>query len=185
MLGLVSKGQQNFVEDLRGRETWVEICAGLGVDDPDYEALIEYQPGETTALIVACATTFRQTPDELLEDFGTYVTAHANGGALRRILRFGGEDYLGFLRSLPEIPRTLRVALPNIPFPNFELSETGNQFILQHRNATGFAPVITGILRAMADDYGALVSIEHVVERLRGQPLEKFQIEVHDLSLAF
>jgi hypothetical protein len=56
------------------------------------------------------------------------------------------------------------LAVPDLQFPQLELmQEQAGQFTLYLRHAhSDFAYVFVGVLRALADDYGALVLLEPV-----------------------
>ena len=98
-----------------------------------------------------------------LEDLGTYLVSHPNVEALRRLLRFGGVDFVDFLHSLDELSDRARLAVPDLALPPIELeAQRGDRFELRCRSMRpGFGHVMVGVLRAMADDYGALAIIEH------------------------
>ena len=82
--------------------------------------------------------------------------------ALRRLLRFGGVTYVAFLHSLDDLPGRARLAVEDLERPRLELRDhAANLFSLQcHSRYHGFGHVMMGVLRALADDYGALVLME-------------------------
>jgi hypothetical protein len=82
---------------------------------------------------------------------------------LRRLLRFGGPTFADFLQSLDEMPERARLALPEMALPQLEVAEfSGTSLTLWCRSPLkGAGHVIVGLLRAMADDYGALCLVEH------------------------
>jgi hypothetical protein len=83
--------------------------------------------------------------------------------ALRRLLRFGGVNYVEFLHSLDDLPDRARLAVEDLHLPALELQELGGgQFsLICHDGLPGYSSVMMGILRAMADDYGDLVMLDH------------------------
>lgn len=98
----------------------------------------------------------------MLEDFGTYLVAHPAAQRVRRLLRFGGVDYEDFLGSLDDLAGRARLAVPDLDLPRMALTDLGAG-VFQLDVAAKFAgagPVCIGLLRALADDYGALVVIE-------------------------
>jgi hypothetical protein len=101
--------------------------------------------------------------DAILEDVGTYLVSHPNKESLRRLLRFGGVTFTEFLHSLDDLPDRARLAVPDLDLPELELSECAlNRFsLLCTGPVSGFGMVLVGVLRAMADDYGALVILDH------------------------
>ncbi|WP_242511909.1 heme NO-binding domain-containing protein [Rhodobaculum claviforme] len=78
------------------------------------------------------------------------------------MLRFGGVEFLDFLHSLDDLPGRCRLAVPDLDMPQLELEESGSgRCVLTVRGPwPQYGPVMVGVLRAMADDYGALVLLE-------------------------
>lgn len=180
MLGLITKGLQIFVEDLRGKAFWGRICAEQDILDPDFEALIDYDPALTNALIDSVSRELKISRHDLLEDFGTFITTNKEGGAIKNLLRLGGSSYAQFLRNLPDIPKIFAYALPNFILPRFSLrEESPTSFTLEQSGTQGLGGVFLGVLRAMADEYQVLVIIEHVaLENERGTH-DRFSITLH------
>ncbi len=79
--------------------------------------------------------------------------------ALRRLLRFGGSSFVEFLQSLEELPDRARLALQEVAFPRIDVAEIGPAHYRLHFDCQvpAIFPVALGAVRAMADDYGALV----------------------------
>ena len=72
---------------------------------------------------------------------------------------------MDFLNSLDELPARVRLAVPDLPMPQIELQEEGTErvrVVVRPRSGTEglFGHVFSGLLRAMADDYGALVFLD-------------------------
>ncbi len=75
------------------------------------------------------------------------------------MLRFGGVTFVDFLHSLEDLPDRGRLALPDLDLPELHITDHGPDFFTLKCRAelTGAGHVMVGLLRAMADDYGALV----------------------------
>lgn len=162
MHGLVSRALQNFLLDTYGEALWNEVARAAGVPAGGFEALLCYDRALAEAVIERAAPALGKSRDTLLEDLGTYLVSHPNTEALRRLLRFGGVDFLDFMHSLDDLPGRARLAMPDIDLPEVETREQSpSDFLIICRwEMPGFGRVLAGILRAMADDYGALVLIE-------------------------
>ena len=93
---------------------------------------------------------------------GTYLVAHPASERVRRLLRFGGVDYEDFLASLEDLRGRAHLAVPDLDLPEIQLEELGKgEFELHCQGAyDGAGHVYVGLLRALADDYGALVLID-------------------------
>ena len=82
-------------------------------------------------------------------------------------MRFGGTSFIDFLYSLDDLPARVRLAVPELTLPQMELREHGRRsfsFVVKSEDTRKpwFGHVMVGLLRAMADDYGALVVLEHM-----------------------
>jgi hypothetical protein len=114
-------------------------------------------------VIAAAADRIAVPPDMLLEDLGTYLVSHPNTEAIRRLMRFGGATFEDYVHSIEDLPERVRLAVPDLSVPAIDLTEEGpGAFGLTiGPGLPGFGAVLVGMLRTMADDYGALALVEH------------------------
>lgn len=135
--------------------------ADLGYDE--FESMLSYEDAITYQVLDLLGADLSRDRDDLLEDLGTYLVSHPELEGLRRLLRFAGTSYSEFLHSLDDLPDRTRLAVADLHLPRMELREhTPGQFSLTcYPGIPGFGHVIMGVLRAMADDYGALVMLQH------------------------
>lgn len=163
MHGLVNRAIQCFLRDTYGGPLWVAVAqkAKLGFDS--FEALLIYDQSQTESVLDAAARLLDRPRDALLEDLGTYLVSNRSAGPLRRLLRFGGVTFADFLHSLDDLPGRARLALPDLDLPLLELTSLAPaRFALTCRSPlAGMGHTVVGLLRAMADDYGALVLLDH------------------------
>ena len=159
MHGLVNRSVQCFLRDTYGADLWAAVAAEAGVVSEGFEALMQYDDPLTDAVVDAAARQLGKQREALLEDVGIYLVTLE---PLRRLLRFGGASYEDFLHSLDELPDRARLAVPDLDLPDLMLHAVApGRFRLDCSNPRpGFGAVFAGILRAMADDYGALVLID-------------------------
>ncbi|MFT4716110.1 MAG: hypothetical protein ACI8YI_001763 [Paracoccaceae bacterium] len=161
--GLVNRSIQRFVQESYGDEYWADICRRAELGFEIFEAMLIYDNSQTNAVLTAACDLLDRSRTGLLEDMGTFLVSHPDFGALRRLLRFGGETFEEFLHSLDDLHDRANLALPELDFPDLELREySANSFSLQFSwEQRGFGTLVLGILRAMADNYGVLVLMEH------------------------
>ncbi len=162
MHGLINRSIQCFLRDTYGADLWSDVAmrAGLGFDG--FESMLSYDADLTDVVLAAACALLDKPRDVLLEDLGTYLVSHPNVEALRRLLRFGGTTFEEFLHSLDELHDRARLAVPELEMPRLELRDHATAaytLIVSHRHP-GFGHVMVGVLRAMADDYGALALLE-------------------------
>jgi len=163
MHGLINRAVQCFVTDTYGQDTWVEATRRADLESVEFEAMLIYDDEITPQLLDSVAQVLDRPREEVMEDIGTYLVSHPNVEALRRLLRFGGVTFVEFLHSLDDLPDRARLAVSDLNLPFIELrdhSPTRFSLVCQSEIA-GYGHVMMGILRAMADDYGALAVLEH------------------------
>ncbi|PZR00227.1 MAG: heme NO-binding protein [Cereibacter sphaeroides] len=163
MHGLINRSIQVFLRDTYGEALWTEVAVAADLGFDGFESMLRYDDRLTRRVIDAAAARLNRPRETVLEDLGTYLVSHPNLERLRRLLRFGGVDFVDFLHSLDELPGRGRMAVPDLDLPFLELRGRGpERFLLICRSPLeGIGHVIVGLLRAMADDYGALVVLEH------------------------
>jgi hypothetical protein len=163
MHGLINKAIQCFVLDTYGRETWREMAQSAALPVMQFEAMLIYEDTLTEQALDATARFLDKPRTDVLEDIGTYLASHPNVEALRRLLRFGGAHFFEFLYSLDDLHDRARLAVDDLELPRLTLvRHTENHYSLLCGAAfPGWGHVLVGILRVMADDYGALACLEH------------------------
>jgi hypothetical protein len=162
MHGLVNRAMEQFFRDTYGVGVWQQIAASAALPFDSFEPLMIYDPALTHSVVGAATSVLDRPADALMEDMGTYLVSHRSGERLRRLLRFGGVGFRDFLHSLEELPARARLALPDLYLPEMRLVDLGGgEFTLATAAPfPGSGYVLTGLLRAMADDYGSLVLLD-------------------------
>ncbi|MFD2173835.1 heme NO-binding domain-containing protein [Rhodobacter lacus] len=178
MLGVVNKSIQSFLSSHYGGHLWREVAERSGIDPAGFEAMLSYDDRLTDRLLDAAEAVLETPRVMILEDIGAWL---AMTEPMRRLLRFGGADYWDFLFSLDELPGRGLMALPGLGLPELMLAvEAQGRFTLAVKGAMpGWGAVMAGLLRAMADDYGALVLIE-ANDRLG--PVERVSVTLLDMA---
>lgn len=162
MDALLLRSLQNYVIDTFGIPDWQDICRLADSPVSAFEPMLHYDPGSADRLAEVASRHLGRPVDAIWEDVGTYLVTNPDQEGVRRLLRFGGTTFVDFLHSLEDLPGRARLAMPGLKVPEFSLVETGpDQFELRvHTHLHGLQRVLSGILTAMADDYGALCLIE-------------------------
>jgi hypothetical protein len=161
MHGLINRAIQRFAEDVHGGAIWLAAAEAAQPGLTGFEAMLSYDDALTCRVLEALAERTGLPREMLLEDLGTYLVRHPNTEAIRRLLRFGGETFAEFLHSLDDLPGRVGLAVPDLRLPSIEVRDLGpGQFLLSTGpGLPGFGQVLTGVLRAMADDYGSLALV--------------------------
>lgn len=163
MHGLINRAVQAFVTGTYGMDRWAEIMDAAGLGFAEFEAMLIYTEDQSGRMLAAMEHVLQRPLPEMLEDMGTFLVSNPQAEALRRLLRFGGVNYVEFLHSLDDLPDRARLAVSDLRLPALELVEQApGQFdLICQSGLPGYAHVLMGILRAMADDYGDLVILDH------------------------
>lgn len=159
MHGLINRSVQNFLNETYGKNLWRDVAGEIGLLPDGFEPMLQYPDDLTEALLDAAAARLGKPRLALLEDLGAHLVSIE---PLRRLLRFGGADFAEFVLSLDELEGRGLMALPELEMPSLVLCDAaGGRFRMQvHARWEGWVAVVAGLLRAMADDYGALALIE-------------------------
>ena len=181
MHGMINRSLECFLRDTYGSSKWLEIAATAQLGFESFEALLNYEPECTQNVLTAASQILGSHPDMILEDLGSFLVSHPMMHAPRRLLRFGGDTLVEFLFSLDELRDRVRLAVPDLSFPLLELFDhsTKAYTLLVTHPQPGFGHVLVGILRAMADDYGALAFLEH---KGRRDGVETISIELIEVD---
>ncbi|MBT9383452.1 heme NO-binding domain-containing protein [Pseudooceanicola sp. CBS1P-1] len=167
MHGLINRSIECFLRDTYGVGLWADVALRADLPGTSFEAMLSYEDALTWRVLEAAEALLKKPRAVLLEDVGTYLVSHANNEGLRRLLRFAGVGYEDFLHSLDDLPDRARLAVGDLMIPPLELSQQGDgRFVLRcGPGMPGFGHALIGVLRAMADDYGALVMLDHLGSR--------------------
>lgn len=185
MHGLINRAVERFARDTYGDAFWTSVAQSAELGVTTFEAMLPYKRNVTDRAVQTLADALDKPKEEVLEDIGTYLVASPKMDALRRLLRFGGTGFVEFLNTLDELPARAQLAVSDLPMPQLELREVDQTtFLLSVQSPPEtdglFGHVMLGLLRAMADDYGALVFLNH----MQGEPGQEI-IEVILLEVAF
>ncbi|WP_297774847.1 heme NO-binding domain-containing protein [uncultured Roseovarius sp.] len=166
MHGLVNRAIERFVRDTYGRDVWIATVRRLDLGVTGFEAMMTYEADVTEQVLEAVGERLDRGRNDLLEDIGTYLVSNPATEAVRRLMRFSGVDFVDFLHSLDDLPDRARLVVSDFDLPALVLHDHGAGTYCLHvdlpqGHGLRFGHVVMGLLRAMADDYGALAIVDH------------------------
>ncbi|SPJ25250.1 heme NO-binding domain-containing protein [Palleronia abyssalis] len=178
MHGLTARALESFVRNTYGEKTWANIAWASGLQEEGFELMLAYPPELTDRVLAEAAIHLARTREEVLEDLGTFLVSHPRMQPLRRLFRYGGADFRGFLESLGDLPERARLALPHAVLPPLSATEEerGRWSVECGHTTFGLVHVLLGAIRAMADDYGALAVAQIVPSPEAGS--DRIEIEI-------
>lgn len=159
MHGLVPYSIQSFVIDSYGADAWGRIGRAADPRFGRFEAMQTYDDAVVEGVLGAACREFNKRRSDLLEDLGTYLISNPRQRITRRLLRFSGDSFADFLLSLEDLSDRVALAIPELRLPVVIVRQKSSScFDLRvEPGMRGYGLVLMGVLRAMADDYGALV----------------------------
>ncbi|MFN3524623.1 MAG: heme NO-binding domain-containing protein [Paracoccus sp. (in: a-proteobacteria)] len=154
MIGLVDRAIEEFLRATYGEELLRSVTNDMAVAEgkplPDLQ-------GYGQVGLAQAAHRMSKSGSEMLEDLGSWLTRIE---PIRRVMRFSGRDFKDFLMSLEELPGRAHLVVPWLDMPRLRVAHDARSvMILIDGAAADWQPVLIGLIRGMADDYGALCLI--------------------------
>ncbi|PTX54304.1 heme-NO-binding protein [Litoreibacter ponti] len=186
MYGLVHRALQTFAQDTYGDALWRAAVAKAGLDVVEFEAMLTYSDEMFDAVLDSLSDQLSRDRALVLEDLGSYLVTHPNTNVVRRLLRFGGFSFVDFVLSLDDLQDRTKLAFPDLHLPRLEVEPhlDGAFGIWVFSEREGFGAVLQGVLRAMADDYGALVMLELRHATRYDRSFEHLTVELFETDFA-
>lgn len=178
--GLVNRGLQSFIINIYGSDTWEDVCMDAQLPFLNFETMLPYDDLLSEQVVDSLAKIVSRSNLEILEDFGTFLVSEHCSPAVRRLLRLGGQSYSDFLLSLEDVYDRVSIAVSDLDMPLMKVEmKTPTEYIIQYEfNKCGYGAVFLGLLRAMADDYGCLVTIDHTTQNTAGIDHDTFRVHI-------
>jgi len=159
MHGFIIHGIEIFLRRRHGDDVWAAACAVSGLDRRGTQIMRDYPPETLRQALRAAADILSIGCDELLEDIGGWVPRLEN---MRHILRFSGSTFEDFVLSLDDLHDRARMVLPGLELPRITTEITGDHSyrLTVTSDSQEWYPVLAGLLRGMADEYGVLAMVD-------------------------
>ena len=182
MYGLVNSAIKEFVIANQGEEIWREICAEAGLEESEFTIMQAYPDKLTYNLVAAASKVLNLEPETILESFGEYWPSYAEETAYSRLMSFGGQSFADFLSNLDEMHARIKMSLPELDPPTFEVSDTSETGFQLHyySEREGLAPLVKGILKGLAKNFQIQVDVDLVKSRLKGHDHDEFAVRYLD-----
>lgn len=178
---LVYSAVEGFLNDVYGGSFCARVVERTLNDETRSRARPNSQAG-AVAVMAAAAEELNKSLTELWEDLGAWL---AQRKSIRRLLRFSGRDFADFLFGLPEFPDYVRLVVPDASIPPMTvLPKTDMVQIIVHHPGVEWQHVMTGLVRAMADDYGVLGLVSSEEDGIAVQISDEAFAEAREFRLA-
>ena len=190
MDGLIAKSVLHFLEAAHGVQCREAIASEVDTSASDLQSIGQHDTARALEFVACAARNLNRETSEIWEDIGTHLVTHPDLETVRRLLRFGGADFKEFLWSLDDLYDRAQLAVRGMDLPNLRLEPMDATLyslrvswpVVATSDQEVAGPLVLGALRAMADDYGALVFLELVSNQSAD---EAARIEVNLLEAGF
>ena len=180
MYGMVNDAVRTFIVDNHGEAAWTTICDDAGVTTREFEQLLTYDDDVTYRLVGAISKHLGADASDVLEVFGKYWPEYAKGTAVGNMIKFGGESFVDTLESLDEMHQRVKLAMPDLRPPSFELEAVDADTYRLHyfSEREGLAPMVVGLLHGLAAQHEISVHVEHTQKKGDNEDHDVFGIRV-------
>lgn len=167
MYGLVKQGFQHMVCERFGEETWSRITTRAGIDIEMFIGMHVYPDELMDSLIESASAVLNMPVADLLELFGRYWLVFTARSGHDHLLDMAGSSLAEFLENIDTLHAVLVEGFPEMLAPTFSYQQVGpGQFDLHyHSERPGFAPMVKGLVTALAERFHERIAITHVQVR--------------------
>ena len=167
MYGMVNDAVRTFIVKHHGEDAWAKICDDADVTTREFEQLLTYDDDITYRLVGAISKHLGADASAVLEVFGQYWPEYAKGTAVGNMIKFGGESFIDTLESLDEMHQRVKIAMPDLRPPSFELEAVDEQNYRLHyfSEREGLAPMVVGLLHGLAVQHEISIEVEHTEKK--------------------
>lgn len=181
MYGMINKAMEEMVVKHHGEKVWDRIKREAKLEVEVFISTDPYDDRITYDLVAAAARVLEVEVDELLVDFGEHwilVTALQGYGGL---MHAAGTNLVDFLEHLPHFHDRVRMVLPHLRPPRFELSgvdrERGMMDLHYFSERPGLAYFVVGLMQGLGKMFKTPVSCKRIGSKgSEGDP-EVFRVE--------
>lgn len=172
MHGLINRAIEEFTRATYGDALWTAAATAAGADPRGFVMMRHYDTALTWKMMRELARRLSRSPRELAEDIGAWI---AGVPSIRRLLRFSGSSFDAFVAALPEMQGRALMVVRGFQLPALSVSATAEGWTIVADAEPIWIYALSGMLRAMADDYGVLAVIEVARDQLQvSVPLTAF-----------
>ncbi len=178
MYGMIRNALRDLVVARHGEPVWNAICARAGQSPGPVLALDSLPDARIYELVAAASEELQAPVPALLEAFGEHWIDYALEAGYREYIDGVGDTLADFLSNLDELHARISVMMPQLAPPAFSVrSATGGSFELIYTSErAGLAPMVLGIVRALARYKGRGVQIALTAPREPGGSRDTFQV---------
>lgn len=175
MYGLVNNAIKDLVLTSAGESVWEQVKQSAGVADLHIDTTTNYDDQISLQLVTAASDILGLPVADILEAFGRHWVLYTNREGWLAHFRLDAESFIGCLKQLDEMHLRVKDAMPDAKMPQFSVDSDGDYFYLDYvSHREGFAPMVLGILTALAEQFNESWHIELMAEKRDNAKGESF-----------
>lgn len=161
MYGMVNNAIQELVCSRFGEDAWERIMQRAGVDIDVFVSNEGYDDKITYDLVGAASVELGLPADAILEAFGEHWILHTGRIGYGQLLNAVGKDLPEFLRNLPAFHTRVKLMLPNLQPPRFEVSDqTPTSLVLHYyTHRPGLSAFVVGLAKGLGQMFHTPVTV--------------------------
>jgi Haem-NO-binding len=178
--GLVNKAIEDLAVTLGGERLWDRILRRAGLDSLVFVGLDDYDDEITYRLVAAASEVLAVPADEVLERFGEHWVLFSGREGYGPMMTAYGTDVAGFLANLDSLHSRVRLTMPQLRPPSFQVEQTGtNEFLVHyHSERKGLGPMVVGLLRGLGALFDQALCVEQTQRVEEGADHDVFALKV-------
>ena len=186
MYGLVNKAVEDLAMTLGGRELWVAIVERAGLEMQVFVAMEAYPDAVTASLVEAASEVLGLSQEEVLEAFGEHWIRYTGREGYGPLLSAMGSTLPQFLGNLDAMHSRIALSMPSLRPPSFACDEVDDRTLVVRywSERPGLAPMVTGLLRGLAEWFDLVVTVAANSPRPEGCDHDTFLVTYEPTSVA-
>jgi hypothetical protein len=161
MYGMVNNAVQELVCSKFGEDAWERIKTRAGVDVDVFVSNEAYDDKITYDLVAAASVELNIPANAILEAFGEHWILHTGRSGYGQLFNAVGKTLPEFLHNLPAFHTRVKLMLPNLQPPRFEVSdETPTSLVLHyHTHRAGLSSFVVGLIKGLGTMFNTPVTV--------------------------
>lgn len=179
MYGLINKAIKEFVLTGHSPEVWEQIKTKANVEEEEFISMASYDDKMTYDLVGAASETLQVPAKDVLIAFGEYWTLFTAEQGYSEILKYAGDNLLGFLQNLDMMHLRVSNIMPNIEAPSFKCENITDNSVELHyfSKRPGLQYLVVGLLVGLGKRFNTPVDVKILHEKEKEDDHDVFFIK--------
>ncbi len=174
-----------------GDAAWDALSEKVGLEWNDFSAMESYPDSLTYELVGAAAEMLDTPAEDILKAFGRHWVLYTARSGYGEMMDTWGDNLVEFLDSLNSLHARLRLAMPQLQPPSFEVTDVDTRektlTLKYFSDRPALAPMVVGLLEGLGERFETPVEAEQVKEKTETGGYDEFFVrwaeETADVAL--